>query len=215
LGARGMVAQHGPICQTRLSMRSLAPSRNLGLRTPDGPVSAALRAEPALNVTVVYQDALTLQWSTELWERVEPVIGSGRICRQAWGLGGLAEVIAFENAVQAAAAADVLVISVCAAGDLPLILRVWIDAWMPERAGRAGALVALIGLPSRPDASCSPTHQYFRAVARQAGLDFLPRERKLPEGPPDLPLLPSVSPEVNPAALWPAAGSGTGIEARG
>ncbi len=74
-------------------------------------------------------------------------------------------------------------ISVRGAGELPLVLRAWIDAWVAQRGGRTGALVAIIGLPAQPDAQAHHTLQYFQAVARQAGLDFLPRERKLPEPP--------------------------------
>ena len=197
--------KHRPRCQTWLNMRSLSNSKSTGLSAPDRPASAAPRAELALNITTVYQDALTHHWSTELWERVEPVVGSGVVCRKAWSLGGLAEVTAFEDAVEAGATADVLVISVRATGDLPLMLRVWVDAWLPKRARRAGALVALIGLPSRPDAPCGRTHEYFQAVARQAGLDYLPHERKLPEEPLELSVLPLVSPAVNPAVVQPAA----------
>ena len=136
---------------------------------------------------------------------MEPLIGNGGISRKAWSVGRLGEPVAFDTAVEAAAEADVLVISVRAAGDLPLILRVWIDAWMPRRAGRDGALVALIGLPSRPDAQSRRAHQYFEAVARQGGLDFLPRERKLPEEPLALSVLPLVTPADSRTALRPAA----------
>jgi hypothetical protein len=86
----------------------------------------------------------------------------------------------FADAVQAAAEADVLVISVRDAGDWPASLYVWIDSWLPKRAGRGGALVALIGVPGRPDSQSGRAHQYLATVAREAGLDFLPRERKLP-----------------------------------
>ncbi len=186
-------------------MRYTSPSKNKALGTADRPASAADQTEPVLNVTSVYQDPLTHQWCTELWERVEPLIGRGGTCRKSWNVGRLAEPVAFDNAVEAAAEADVLVISVRAAGDLPLTLRVWIDAWMPRRAGRAGALVALIGLPGRPDAQSRRARQYFETVARQGGLDFLPRERKLPEEPLALSVLPLVTPADSRTALRPAA----------
>jgi len=189
-----------------MNMRSLSNAN--GLSTPDRPATATDQTEPALNVTVVYQDPLTHQWATELWARVEPLIGREGTCRKSWSISHLAEPLAFAGAVQAAAEADVLMISVRAAGDLPLILRVWIDAWLPRRARRAGALVALIGLPAQPDAQSDRTHQYLEAVARQAGLDFLPRERKLPEEPLALPMLPIITPAVNVAVSQRGAALG-------
>jgi hypothetical protein len=196
-------------------MRQTSPSKDQGLSTLDRRASVAVQAEPLLNITSVYQDPLTHEWCTELWERVEPLIGRGGTCRKAWSIGRLAEPFAFEDAVEAAAEADVLVISVRAAGDLPLMLRVWIDAWLPRRAGRSGALVALIGLSSRPDAPSSRAHQYFQTVARQGGLDFLPRERKLPDEPLTLSVLPPVTPAANITPLWPTPGPGGHFGAAG
>jgi hypothetical protein len=51
---------------------------------------------------------------------------------------------------------------------------------MPRRAGRPGAMVALIGVPPQPDAQSGRAHKYLESVTRRVGLDFLPRERKLP-----------------------------------
>jgi hypothetical protein len=75
----------------------------------------------------------------------------------------------------------VLLISIRETGALPLFLHLWIDAWARRRAGRKGALVALIGMPAQPDIQSDQAYRYLEGVARRAGLDFLPQERKLPE----------------------------------
>jgi len=97
------------------------------------------------------------------------------------------------DSVRAAAEADVLVVSVRDTGELSISLYAWIDTWLPLRAGRAGALVALLGVPPRPDAQSGRAHAYLEAVARRTGLDFLPRERKLPEAPFALSIPPKFS----------------------
>ena len=74
-----------------------------------------------------------------------------------------------------------LVVSVRDAGGMPADLGLWIEAWMPRRAGRAGALVALIGVAPPPDVQSGHARAYLENAARRAGLDFLPRERKLPQ----------------------------------
>jgi hypothetical protein len=153
--------------------------------------------EAPLNVVMLYQDSLTRHWATELWDRLRHVIGTEGIWRQSWRISELTDPCVFSDAVEGAAAADVLVVSVRDPGDWSMGLHLWIDAWLPKRAGREGALVALIGLPGQPNAACGNAHQYLEAVARKAGLDFLPRERKLPEQPVALSALPGATPTAN------------------
>jgi len=85
------------------------------------------------------------------------------------------------EAVRAAVAADVIVISVYAADELPLELCVWIEAWLPRRLSRVGALAALIGVADPLDSPSVRTLEYLQAVARKAELDFIPQERKRPD----------------------------------
>jgi hypothetical protein len=148
------------------------------------PVKAdAAEAEPWLRVVTVYQDSLTRHWAAELWAKVTPLVGRAGTRNQSWKMSELTDAGVFARAVEAASEADVLVVAVRGVGQLPLTLRVWIEDWLPHRAGRGGALVALVGLPARPDMMGPCTCEYLEAVARRAGMDFLPRERKLPEGP--------------------------------
>jgi hypothetical protein len=134
-----------------------------------------------LNVATVYQDPLTRSWAAELWDRVGELISQKSVGRQSWRIDELKDPRVFAEAGQAAAEADVLVISVRDAGEWPASLQVWIDSWLPRRVAREGALVALIGVPGRPDSQSGRAHQYLARVAGEAGLDFLPRERKLPD----------------------------------
>ena len=145
---------------------------------------ASKKTEQAISVVMVYQDPLTRNWAAELWDRVGQLVGQEGVCRQSWKISDLTDARIFTDAVQAAALADVLVVSIRDSGDLPGNLTDWSDAWMPRRAGRAGALVALIGVPPHPDTQSGRAHAYLETVARRTGLDFLPRERKLPEGSP-------------------------------
>ena len=137
--------------------------------------------EAALSIIVAYEDSLTRRWAWDLWRRVGRLTGSGGICRKAWRIANFSRPGIFAEAALAAAKADMLIIAVRDAEKVPRFLDLWIDAWLPQRAKRPGALVALIGVPARPDAQSGYAHQLLEAVARQAGLDYLPRERKLPE----------------------------------
>ncbi len=145
------------------------------------PADASPEADVALNVTILYQDLLTLRWATELWDRLGRLVGSGGIHSKSWKLSHLARPEVFSDSVQAAARAHVLVVSVRDAEEFPANLCAWTDAWLANRAGPGGALVALIGVPPQPSHQSGRTYAYLAAAARQAGLDFLPDERKLPE----------------------------------
>jgi hypothetical protein len=180
----------------------------------DRAATTAVETEPALNVVVIYQDPLTRHWAADLWDRVGKLIASGGISRKTWKLSELSSAFVFAEAVHAAAEADVLVISVRDTGDLPPLLHSWVDGWLPRHAGRAGALVALIGVPARPDAQSGRIHKYLEAIARQAGLDFLPRERRLPEESLARPMLPPMAATTDVTAAWLGAGPSRGTGAR-
>jgi hypothetical protein len=175
--------------------------------------NASAETELALNVTVLYQDLLTLRWATELWDRVGDLIGSGGIHCKSWKLSDLAYPDVFAEAMQAAAAAHVLVVSVLDAGELPISFCAWADAWIPRRAGRGGALVTLIGVPPQPSHQSGQAYRYLEAVARRAGLDFLPDERKLPEGSFAVSNPTRATPEVNPAMAQVGVGPPYGSSA--
>jgi len=150
------------------------------------PATQAARApaetEPTLDVVTVYQDPWTRHWAMELWDRVGQLIADMGVCRKSWKISDLTQALIFGDAVQAAAEAHVLVVSVLDVGQLPTSLCVWIDAWMPNRVGPAGgALVALIGVPQQPDIQSGRAYAYLESVAKRAGMDFVPHERKLPQ----------------------------------
>jgi hypothetical protein len=176
--------------------------------------SAARKIEPALSVSLVYQDLLTRDWAEELWNRVGQLVGQEGVCRQSWQIGDLVDARVFADAVEAAAKADVLVVSVRDAGNVPANLEFWIEAWMPRRAGRAGALVALIGVPPQPDTQSGRVHACLENAARRAGLDFLPRERKLPQDWSAASTRPRIATTASRLMPWPDGAPGRGARGR-
>jgi hypothetical protein len=158
--------------------------RRIGLKRSvrlPAPARSEEENEFALQVLVFYEDPLTRRWTRELWNRVHHLIGSGGICRSAWRIGDLARPEVFADAVQAAAKAHVLVISLRDVGSLPARFCDWAEAWVPHRTGDGGALVALIGVHPAPSTASGEAYSYLESVARRAGLDYLPHERKLPD----------------------------------
>ena len=148
----------------------MEPSSISKLITPATPGSA-------LNVTTVYQDLWGSEWATELWCRVTQMMGNDAVIHTSWNLVELGRPEIFSEAVAAAAIADVLVISIPAGEPLPVHLCAWIDAWLPRRRRRDGALIALLGMVAgQPDGLSKQAAEYLSAVARRGRLDFLLRE---------------------------------------
>ena len=146
-----------------------------------------------LNVTMVYQDLTTREWATEMWDRVAELVGKESINAASWRISDLAWPGILADAVQSAAHADVVVVAISAAEELPNDLCVWFDIWLPRRTRSTGALVALIGLPEAASHHASRAQEYFQAIARKGRLDFFPQWQTLPPTSPDLLNLAAIS----------------------
>ena len=141
---------------------------------------AALEASEGLNITVVYQDALTRQWACQTCQRTAALVGPERLNITWWKTVFLNHPEVFVEAVGAAAPADILAFSVYGAAELPPELLAWIDAWLPRRQQRPGALLALIGVAEEADSQAAATREYLRAVTRKATLDFFAYDVRCP-----------------------------------
>ena len=135
----------------------------------------------ALSGVIVYRDALTQKWAEDVCGHVtqSTSTGSEGIRARSWRLGELTRPRIFRSAVQAAAAADVIIVSVYASDQLPLDFYSWVDEWLSQRRRAPSALVALIGVPDFPDFQTSPIQEYLQAVAHEGRLDFLTDRKRL------------------------------------
>jgi hypothetical protein len=146
------------------------------------PVNAAATAadEPAytLNIAGVYQDGVTQDWATQSCQLATQLARVGRVEERWFNLSSLCDPEILVDAVRSALMADVIVVSVYAADELPAGLCVWLEEWLPHRAARGGALTALVGVAELMDSHSARTFEYLQAVARKGQLDFIPQERK-------------------------------------
>lgn len=133
-----------------------------------------------LNVAGIYQDTLTRDWAMQTCRPVAQLAGEERVRNMWYNAHSLSDQGILQDAVRAALTADVIMVSVYAADELPLDLYVWFEAWLPRRPARVGALTALIGVAEPADPQFIRTLRYLQAVAHKAQLDFVPQERKRP-----------------------------------
>jgi nucleotide-binding universal stress UspA family protein len=134
----------------------------------------------ALNIAGVYQDTVTREWAMQTCLRSAQLAGEERIQNTWYDVNSLSDPANLLDAVRAALVADVIVVSVYAANQLPVELYVWVDAWLPRRLSRVGALAVLVGVAEPLESQSVRTLEYLQAVAQKAQLDFFPQERKRP-----------------------------------
>jgi hypothetical protein len=143
---------------------------------------APAETEPgyALNIAMVYQDALTRKWATQVCDQVTRLAGKDAVHCAQWETSRLNDLCVLKDAILMTMVADVILVSIYDAEELPKDFRVWMDAWLARRYLPTGALIALISVPGELSAQTKPARDYLRAVARKGRLDFLLRERRLP-----------------------------------
>jgi hypothetical protein len=137
-----------------------------------------------LNIVGVYQDMLTRYWAMQTCRWATQFARAGRVQNKWFSVDSLNDPGIFVDAVRSALVADVIVVSIHAADELPPDLCVWFEAWLPRRPTRVSALSALIGVAEPLDSQSVRTLEYLQTVARKGQLDFIPQERKRPVAAP-------------------------------
>lgn len=84
-----------------------------------------------------------------------------------------------EIAAEEAAAADLIVISVHAAEDLPDEARGWLDRWVEGGVSRDAVMLVMQDAPAGEEAG--PVEEYLREAARRGGMEFVLETRALAE----------------------------------
>ncbi len=144
----------------------------------DEPLIAEEKSDFELKIVGVYQDAVTQSWLAPVCRKATQLAGEERVRNTWYDVNSLTDAGIFREAVHATLMADVIMVAVYAADELPLNLYVWIDAWLPRRPAREGVLTALIGIDEPRPTQSLHTHRYLEAVARKARLDFIPQARQ-------------------------------------
>ena len=144
---------------------------------------AQMNAGYALNVALVHQEALTLQWAGQVRELMATVVGPDAVRCTEWKISDLIEPRVYWEGVAALAQADVIVVSLYEAERLPPAFYLWVNLWLQERSGLPGALVALVVRPEESNAWVNETRRYLSAVASQGRLEFFMQECNQPGEP--------------------------------
>src|ERR1035438_9029799 len=141
---------------------------------------AQMNAGYALNVALVHQEALTLQWAAQVRELMAAVVGPDAVRCTEWKISDLIEPRVYWEGVAALAQADVIVVSLYEAERLPPAFYLWVNLWLQERSGLPGALVALVVPPEESNAWLNEARRYLSAVGSQGQLELFRSEEHRP-----------------------------------
>src|SRR5580658_2369959 len=109
------------------------------LERPTDPFEVAIGPDESgytLNIAGVYQDSVTRDWAVQSYLRATRLAGEEHVQNRWYDVNAMGDPVVLAQAVHAARVADVIVVSVHAADELPLNLYAWVAAWLPRRLSR-------------------------------------------------------------------------------
>jgi len=164
---------------------SARPSGSKNLRLPSstaGTGAAQLKApngtahwEPKFpfDIVITYEDKATCARAFAVCDHLIQELQNDHDIQQSWWrFHYLHDPQLLESAIDVALSADMIVMSLNNAKELPWLARRWVEGWLDQKDGHHQALVALVdNAPSSRRADC-PILRYLNSVAHIAGMDF-------------------------------------------
>jgi hypothetical protein len=157
---------------TSILERSVAPDE------AKGPLPESARA---FNIAVIYRGSSGRSWATPLCRRLTHQVGRELVRQTWWEIHRLKDPALLAEATRAAEQADMIVVSIHDAEELPIRLCAWVDKEVHQQHLLTQALTTLISLARQEGARYFHSHEYLRAITRKGGLDVLLRECILPQ----------------------------------
>jgi hypothetical protein len=128
---------------------------------------------PTLNTVVIYEDGPTGRRAKLFCDKlVRELENECAFSLELWSFQILAIPEFRESAADAAAKADLVVLSLHGEAGLPPRVREWIEIWSRQILDSGPPLIALVDNPAMRDSRNASTLAYLRGVAERIGVDF-------------------------------------------
>lgn len=165
------------------------------VRLTSAPRDAVQDLKGDFSLVIVYEDQITRAPAGKVCEPLIQQFG-GEFDFQCswWKYDFLKHPHLMEEAVDAAAHADVIILAAYADQELPMEVQHWIRSWEQRRLHQFSAVVALIGRPKGSPEAVTPVETYLESVARAARMDFFAKhftyasEDRMKQSAPSSPL---------------------------
>jgi hypothetical protein len=134
-----------------------------------------MERNPLFKILIAYETVSSGLRAREMSERLAARLQSEfEMSSEVWKFELLNHPQLREQAASEAAVADMIIMAMRRAGELPPHVKHWIESWLHQRRGNAAALVALLDESEEEDetAASAPLSTYLRRVAEEGNMDF-------------------------------------------
>jgi hypothetical protein len=132
-------------------------------------------------IVVIFEDHPAREYALRSHNLPEPSAPSAGTPALWLSFDSLAQSAHADTGAKMAMDADLVVFAVSPAGDLPQLVKFWIEGWIGKRSTREGAIVGLVHRRDDPSDLACLKEIYLRHAAHRAGMDYLSH---VPPGPP-------------------------------
>jgi len=134
------------------------------------------------DLVVAYEDATTRNRAMQLYDHLaQQLLDDYDFQCSWWKLDHLSNPGICEQAADAAAEANMVIVSVRGDHGLPTVFNRWLEGWLSRRGDQKSALVVLLGDKGQPGDQSRRLQSQLQQVARQARMDFFAHAYDLPE----------------------------------
>jgi hypothetical protein len=125
------------------------------------------------NVVVIYEDGPAGRRAKHFYDKlVHELEDECAFSLQLWSFQVLAIPELRESAIESAAQADVVILSLHGKAGLPVDIREWIETWSKLIIGKGSALIALVDKSTTRGGTNASALAYLKGVAKRTEVDF-------------------------------------------
>ena len=133
------------------------------------------------DLVVAYEDTDTHNRALHLYDNVaRQLLDDYDFQCSWWKFDQLSDERLRQEAADAAADANMVILSIRAHTDLPLPHKLWLDDWISRRRSGKAALVVMIAGTSNPERDAAPVIAYLQNAARKGRMDFFTHAFEVP-----------------------------------
>ena len=160
---------HSVLNSSTHALSNSAPSTAAGPR----PTPTTWEPKFPFDLVVAYEDRQTRNRALHLYDHLaQQLLDDYDFQCSWWKFDHLTNRTLAQQAADAAADANMIVLSLHARRELLPLHQAWIEQWLPRRQNRKSALVVLLAGADKQVQEAEPTLVYLRRVARLAHMDF-------------------------------------------
>ena len=125
------------------------------------------------NVVVIYEDGPAGRRAKHFYDKlVHELEDECAFSLQLWSFQVLAIPELRESAIQSAAQADFVILSLHGKAGLPVDIREWIETWSKLIIGKGSALIALVDKSTTRGGTNASALAYLKGIAKRTEVDF-------------------------------------------